>query len=231
MYISNVTTVNDTFREYSPTGTDAIFASLTATNSITAYNAASVNSWVQVTGGEYFKVQTLTNTVTYGMSNTQFASVQTGTTFNATYSVMLSSNPNTALPTGTYLIGFAVRSGVANVSAVAFPLVNTSYLTGTYTSVGGASYTTPASISNTYFVRKAPNSSLPAPSYIGYGGYPTSASYSYLVTGITTWPNMGGYSTTTFSTDHTAASASAPFTSYSSNLPYFQMLGTTTKQW
>jgi hypothetical protein len=231
MYISNITTVNDTFQEYSPIGSDAIFASLTATNSINAYNTASVNNWVQVTGGEYAKVQSLIGTTTYGMTNTQFTTTQTGTTFNATYSVMLSSNSSTALPTGTYLIGFAVRSGVTNTAVVAFPFVGTAYLSGTYTSVGSASYITPASISNTYFVRKAPNSSLPAPSYIGYGNYPTSASYSYLVTGATTWPNMGGYSTTTFNTDHTAASASTPFTSYSSNLPYFQILGTTTKQW
>jgi len=211
--------------------TDTIFGSLTATSSISAYNAASVNSWVQVTGGEYAKVQTLIGTVTYGMSNTQFLGAQTGNSFNATFSVAMSSNPSTALPTGTYLIGFATRSGVTSTAVVAFPLVGPSYLSGTYTSVGSASYTTPGTISNTYFVRKAPTSSLSAPSYIAYGNYPTSASYAYLATGATTWPNMGGYATTSFNTDHTAASAIAPFTTYNSNLPFYQMLGTTTKTW
>jgi len=42
---------------------------------------------------------------------------------------------------------------------------------------------------------------------------------------------MGGYVATSFNTDHTAASATAPFTAYSSTLPFFQILGTTTKQW
>jgi hypothetical protein len=231
MYINNLTAINETFIEYTPTASDVIFASLTATNSITAYNAASVNSWVQVTGGEYGKVQSLIGTATYGMSNAQFTGTQSGTTFNATYSVALSSNPSTALPTGTYLIGFATRSGVAATAVVAFPLVGTAYLSGTYTSVGSASYTTPGTISNTYFVRKAPTSSLSAPGYIAYSNYPTSASYCFLATGASTWPNMGGYATTTFNTDHTAASATSPWTGYTSNLPFFQMLGTTTRQW
>jgi hypothetical protein len=230
MFLQSITLNNVVLYETTNT-TDTIFASLTATSSITAYNAASVNSWVQVTGGEYAKVQSLIGTVTYGMTNTQFSTAQTGQTLNATYSFALSSNTSTALSTGTYLIGFAVRSGVTNVSAVAFPLVGTSYLSGTYFSVGSASYVTPASISNTYFVRKAPNTSLSAPGYIAYGNYPTSASSCYLTTGSSVQPTNAGYTTTTFNTDHTAASATAPFTTYNSNLPYFQVLGTTQRNW
>jgi len=231
MLINNISVNNVVAYESIVTATDTILASLTATSSISAYNAASVNSWVQVTGGEYAKVQSLIGTVIYGMSNTQFLGNVTGTSFNATYSVALSSNPSTALPTGTYLIGFAVRSGVTSTAVVAFPLVGTSYLSGTYTSVGSASYITPATVSNTYFVRKAPTSSLSAPGYIAYGNYPTSAYYAYLATGTTTWPNAGGYATTSFNTDHTVASATAPFTTYNSNLPFYQMLGTTQKNW
>jgi hypothetical protein len=146
MYISNASIINFNISTsaVTPVSTDTILNSLTATNSITAYNAATVNSWVQVTGGEYAKVQSLIGTATYGMSNTQFLGSITGTSFNATYTVALSSNPSTALPTGTYLIGFAVRSGVTSTAVVAFPFVGTAYLSGTYTSVGSASYTTPA---------------------------------------------------------------------------------------
>jgi len=230
MFLQSITLNNVVLYETTNT-TDTIFASLTATSSITAYNAASVNSWVQVTGGEYAKVQSLVGTVTYGMSNTQFLGSQTGTSFNATYTIAISSNPSTALPTGTYLTGFAVRSGVTSTPIVAYPFVGTSYLSGTYTSVNSASYTSPAAISNTYFIRKAPNTSLSAPGYIAYANYPTSASYCYLITGISTWPNMGGYAATTFNTDHTAASATSPWSSYNSNLPFFQVLGTTQRNW
>ena len=64
MFLQSITLNNVVLYETTNT-TDTIFASLTATSSITAYNAASVNSWVQVTGGEYAKVQSLVGTVTY----------------------------------------------------------------------------------------------------------------------------------------------------------------------
>ena len=231
MYLRSVYASNISFLDITPSVTDTILASLTATSSITAYNAAAINSWVKVTGGEYAKVQTLIGTVTYGMSNSQFLGNHTGTSFNATLTVVLSSNPSTALSAGTYLIGFATRIGAVNTAVTSYPFFNSSYLTGTYTSVGSASYTSPATNINNYFVRKAPTFSSPTSGYVAYGGYPAAGSYCYLSTGPSVWPNTGAYATTTFNTDHSVASAGAPFTTYTNNLPFYQILGTTTKGW
>ena len=231
MYLNNASIYNIGFLDVASSVSDTILASLTATSSITAYNAAATNSWVKVTGGEYAKVQILAGAVTYGMNNTQFLGTATGASFNATLTVALSSNTSTALPIGTYLIGFATRIGATNTAITSYPLVGSSYLSGTYTSVGSASYTSPATSINNYFVRKAPTSSLPVSGYIAYGGYPSTGSYSYLATGATTWPNAAAYSTTQFNTDHSVASAGPTWTPYTNNLPFFQVLGTTTKGW
>ena len=218
--------------------TDALFNLLTNAASITAYNAAPINSWVPIVSSEYYSLSSsLAGIKWYGTNDIGVANNSTGTSFNAALTMAMASGTNTQIaPSGSYLVGFMVRPGIGSTNFTSFPMMSYSYL-GTYFSVGSAAYKTPASVTGTsaynyYFIRKAPTDSLSALAYAGFAGNGVG-SYAYNNISTNT-PMPTSYSNTLYNntgTLATAASAIAPWTNYNSNLPVFQVLGTTIKNW
>lgn len=219
---------------YAPS-TDYLRSALSATSSLTAYDAATEGTWVTITSAEYFNLSAVVPGATWrGLNNTQITSNATGTSFNGTLTVAMPSASQQIIPTGSYLIGFAVRPGTTNINYVFYPMIGYTYLS-TYSNVGSAAYRTPASVgttlaSNVYFIRKAPTTSLSAQAYPAYAGN-RLGSYQYLANTGTGTPMITAYATTQVNASYTAASAIPPWTNYNSNAPIFQILTTTLKNW
>jgi hypothetical protein len=232
MFIANLSIKN--IKSYTVTAsTDSLRSLLTVTSSITAYDAAGTNAWVNVTGTEYFRIlSTVTGASAFGVTDTYLRTTGSGTSFNATLTVAMPSSTN-IVASGTYLIGFAVRPGQGNQTVVAYPMIGYSYL-GTYSNVGSARYVTPSTVTtasayNVYFIRKAPTDSLSARGFIAYGDNKVgSRGYLGFATGA---PMPAAYATTVVNAGSTAASATTPWTTYTSNIPIFQAIGTTVKSW
>lgn len=215
--------------------TDLLRSVLTVTSSITAYDAATVNTWVPITSAEYYSLSsTIPNIKWHGTNQAGVQSTATGTSFNNTLTVIMPSGSNQQIaPSGTYFVGFMVRPGLGNTTYVFYPMVGYNYR-DTYYSAGSARHVAPASVTsasgfNTYYIRKAPTDSLSAQAYIGFAGNKTG-SYGYLGAATGT-PMPSAYSTTQLYSGSIGASATAPWTSYNPNLPIFQILGTTEKSW
>jgi hypothetical protein len=194
---------------------DAIFASLTVTSSITAYNAASVGTWVPVTSAEYFRVfSTVTGTGVNGMST------PTLTGSNPSGSTLIPNRPFTfaasaaSAPAGAYIIGIVWWP--STVPSYFTPLSSTTF-EGTYYPSISALIT--SSTYKTYFIRKAPIDSIPT---ISYWAFINSQSNNYLTGG-------GVYA---YSTNLSAGNIwGPPWTSYTNATGFFQLMYTTTKQW
>jgi hypothetical protein len=219
--------------------TDSLRALLTVTSSITAYDAATANSWVPITSAEYFRLSsTLPGIKWHGTNETGLKSNATGSSFNTALTVAMASGSITSqqvAPANTYFVGFMTRPGSTNTNYTWFPMSGYTHK-DTYYSSGSATYRTSASVpttssSNVYYIRKAPTTSLSAASYIGYGTY-SSGSNQYLAAATNT-PMPTAYATTKYDTNHTIASAGpvSAWSVYSNNLPIFQLLGTTVKNW
>ena len=216
-------------------GTDQLRAVLTSNRSITAYDAAPIGAWVPIVSSEYFALSsTLAGIQWHGTNETGVRGTATGTSFNSTLTLIMPSGGTQQIaPSGTYFVGFMVRPGTGNTTYTWYPM--TSYVfKGTYFSTGSATHVAPASVTsasafNAYFIRKAPVQPLSADAYTGFAGN-GAGNYSYYSLATNT-PMPTAYGTTGTYLGGTAASAAAPWTNYNSNLPIFQILGTTTKSW
>jgi hypothetical protein len=221
--------------------TDLLRAALSVTSSITAYDAATTNTWVSITSAEYYSLSsTLPNIKWHGTNETGVRSTASGTSFNSTLTVVMpSASTQQIAPAGAYLVGFVARPGTGNQTYIFYPMVGYNYTAGTYYSTGSARHVAPPSVTglsgfNAYYIRKAPTDSLSAQAYIGFAGNKVG-SYGYL-SYLTGTPMPSAYSTTQLylsaaPTNSIGASATAPWTVYNSNLPIFQILTTTTKNW
>lgn len=215
--------------------TDLLRSVLTVNSSITAYDAAAINAWVPITSAEYFRLSsTLPNIKWHGTNETGVRTTATGTSFNSTLTVVMpSASTQQVAPSGTYFVGFMARPGTGNITYILYPMIGYNYR-DTYYSVGSARYVAPGSVGavssfNVYFIRKAPTDSLSAQAYTGFAGNRTG-SYGYFSSSTNT-PMPTAYATTQLYSGSVGASATAPWTTYNSNLPIFQLLGTTTKNW
>lgn len=214
---------------------DFLRSILTVTSSITAYDAATVNTWVPITSAEYYSLSsTLPGLKWHGTNATGVQTTGTGTSFNTNLTVVMpSASVQQVAPAGTYFVGFMVRPGTGNTTYVFYPMTSYNYL-GTYNSSGSARHVTPSTVTtasgfNAYFIRKAPTDSLSAAAYTGIASNRTgSLGYLGAATGT---PMPSAYSNTQLYTNSIGASATPPWTPYNSNLPIFQILGTAIKNW
>jgi len=228
MYINNLTAINETFVEYTSvyTGTDAILNALVTASSISAYNAAAIGTWVTVTSADYFSViNNVAGTTTSGMLARELSS-----TYNNAFSPGYATVTNTTYSSaagGTYFIAFAARPAAAN--ATVWPLYSYTW-EGTYYSILSAQGNGNNTTTNTYWVNKKPTTNLSATGYVGVGMNVNSSWYNN-----TSDPDfIAAYSSPSnqhIVTPPGSAYWTGPWTSYAAAYPYFQIVGTTTKQW
>ena len=220
---------------------DSLRSLLTSAASIAAYDAAPVGAWVPITSTEYLALSsTLAGIKWHGTDENGLIKLSAGGgSFNYTLTMAMSASIQQMYPSGSYLVGFAVRPGLASTNYRFFPMVGYTHASGisaTYYNAGSATHRSPSSMGspitsavNAYFIRKAPVDSVSA---IAFAGFATdgvgSGAYRSLADGT---PMPTHYSSTKYNTYKTAASATIPWTSYTSNLPIFQILSTTTKGW
>jgi hypothetical protein len=195
--------------------TDTLRASLTGTASLTAYDAASVNSWVRVTGGEYAATMiNVAGATKYWMTDALMSQPVAGG-WSANFAQIISAGSVSAIgPIGTnnYLIGFSTRNTTVSGSVA---LLSASTYQGTYSIVNGyVGLPGTASPGGVYYIRKAPT--LVSDSNIHLGIVHTNT-VQLITTGL-----VGGYDNTVpYST----------WSSWSSSFIPIQAIATTTKSW
>jgi len=131
------------------------------------------------------------------------------------------------LQLGTYFIAFAARPAGAN--ATVWPLYSYTW-EGTYYSILSAQGNGSNTTTNTYWVNKKPTMNLSATGYVAVG-MNTNASWYNNNTDpdyIAAYSAPGNQHITT---PPGSAYWTGPWTSYAAAYPYFQIVGTTTKQW
>jgi len=205
---------------------DAILAALVSTSSITAYNAAAIGTWVVVTSADYFSIiNNVSGATTSGMLARELSS-----TYNNAFSPGYATVTNTTYSSaagGTYFIAFAARPAAAN--ATVWPLYSYTW-EGTYYSILSAQGNGNNTTTNTYWVNKKPTTNLSATGYVGVGMNVNSNWYNN-----TSDPDfIAAYSSPSnqhIVTPPGSAYWTGPWTTYTAAYPYFQMVGTTTKQW
>ena len=194
---------------------DTLRASLTGTASLTAYDAAPVNSWVRVTGGEYAATMiNVAGATKYWMTDALMA-LPGGGGWSANFAQIISAGSVSAIgPIGTnnYLIGFSTRNTTVSGSVA---LLSASTYQGTYSIVNGyVGLPGTASPGGVYYIRKAPT--LVSDSNIHLGIVHTNT-IQLITTGL-----VGGYDNTVpYST----------WSSWSGSFIPIQAIATTTKSW
>jgi len=219
MYLSSIYSVNTGFNEINTTVIDAIFNVLSSTASISAYNAAAVGNWVNVTAGEYGKaVSTIPGASTYVMPTSSIG-LGTSAAWGGNYATTVLS-ANAQIPANTYIIGFVSRA--YSTAANAVPLLSYTF-EGTYTEIASSAHVTST---NTYFVRKAPTNSLSAVGYVALIGDQNMAatnaiaSFNYAYSNNITGTLSGGN-----------YAVNPTWTANSSTPMFFQVVGTTQRNW
>ena len=185
---------------------DAIRAALSTSGS--AYDAATVGNWVEVTSAEYANVKaTVTGVVTRGMTEAQ-ANESSGA-WTGTCAHLLPSGSVTS-PAGEYIIGFSARLFNTNGT---FTVLTSTAAKGTYTSLANS----PTLVQGTrrYFVRKAPTTANSVTTYVG------SVSSTNRTGGTTLFPNSS----------YDCAAPYDTWVSWANAAPIFQFIGTSTKSW
>jgi hypothetical protein len=224
MYLNNLYSINTVFNEISavnsvPIVVDTLFNALSVTSSITAYNAAPVGSWVPVTSSEYANViSTVPGTNTYVMP-TSSISLGTSAAWGAGYATTVLS-AYAQLPSNTYIIGFVSRA--FSTTGNAAPLVSYTF-EGTYTEIASSARVTS---SNTYYIRKAPTNSLSATGYVAIVGDQNMAATNTL-----TNYNYGYSNNTSGTITNGTYVVTTPWTANNATPVFFQVLGTTLKNW
>lgn len=182
--------------------------SLLSTSGQTAYDAASNDSWFNVSSTDYAAVFTgLSGTTKVGMSDAQ-VTVASPTAFSGTYGATL-PQASATVPVGNYVIGFVFR-GFQVAATTLRPYISTTFK-GTYSTLGANIISADASNSPLYYLRKNPSSAVASTSYLAMG--PRSGGNNWSATG--TWANSG------YSADM------ATWTNYNSVMPIQQWLITT----
>jgi hypothetical protein len=185
-------------------GDDAITASLTT--SLSNYQSAATDEWIQITSGEYANLQTnVSGTTLVGITTDYLTGTSSGGLANSGSAVVANSvtTKSPAIPANSYLYAFAVRWVTAEpaVNMCVFTNTNTGSAVG-FNQVGSVlPNTTAAGVS--YYVRKGVTISngstagllacftgtrldYPNPSFTGSAGY---IGFKYLV-GTSPIPNM-----------------------------------------
>ena len=152
-----------------PSVGDSIYNLLSSTGK-TAYTAATVNNFIQVSESDYVNVlNNLTGAQTYGPTFNQF----TGNTNSEWGPVsFISDSTQPSLAPNNYIVGFAVRAA-RYLSGQQFYTVNVYQTTGTvsggtYTGItNNISFTNPSAGAKTYFIRKSPQTAIGSTTYLG----------------------------------------------------------------
>jgi hypothetical protein len=196
--------------------TDQIKAQLST--SLSAYNAASVNSWVKITKAEYDNIfNNVAGTTKRGNTDIQVNTRAVSAGFTE-FTFAINNDPAQALTinTGEYPIAFVAETWNGNAN-VQFGYT-TAYHTGAPT-YGNSVLVTP--VGACYYVRKAPTGieSAPATQTL-YPAIKISGNSFNLV------PNTSGWYTTNGGTTWVSFQGNA-----SNGAAKFQMIVTTTKSW
>ena len=218
MYINNLYSINTVFNEgRSSPVTDLIYTALT-TNAAN-YLVAPTGSWVNVTSTEYANViSTVPGTNTYVMPTSSMG-LGTSAAWGPGYATTALS-ANAQLLASTYIIGFVSRAQTTTANAA--PLISYTF-EGTYTEIASSAQVTS---SNTYYVRKAPTNSLSAAGYVAIIGDQNMAATNSI-------SNFNyGYSNNTSGTlTNGTYVVTTPWSSNPNTPVFFQVLGTTTRNW
>ena len=172
----------------------------------TAYDAASNDSWFNVSAADYAAVYSgLAGTSKIGMSD---ADVTTATfsAFVGTYGITLPQAYCT-VTANYYVIAFVAR-GMSNIAGTFRPYYSTTFK-GTYSTLGSNSITTAATNSPVYYLRKNAASAQATTSYVAMG--PRNS-------GSGNWAAMGTWSGAGYSANMTS------WTVWNSNTPIQQWL-------
>ena len=148
---------------------DSIYNLLSSTGK-TAYTAATVGNFIQVSESDYVNVlNNLTGASNYGPTFDQF----TGNTNNEWGPVsFISDSTQLGLSANNYIVGFAVRAA-RFLSGQQFYTVNVYQTTGTvsggtYTGItNNISFTNPSAGAKNYFIRKSPQTAMNTTTYLG----------------------------------------------------------------
>ena len=136
-------------------GSGTAMRALLSASGQTTYDAASNNSWFNVSAADYAAVFSgLAGTTKIGMSDAQ-VTVAGPSAFVGTYGATLPQTYAT-VAVGNYIIGFATRSYTASAATIR-PYVATTFK-GTYSTLGANIITTPATTNAIYYLRKVPSS-------------------------------------------------------------------------
>ena len=151
----------------------------------TAYDAASSDSWFNVSAADYAAVLAgLSGASSIGMPTSE-VNTATPSAFVGTYGITL-PQASATVPAGSYVIGFVVR-GTSASAATLRPYVSTTYK-GTYTTLGSNSVTTAAVTTPVYYLRKSPTAQA-STSYVAMG--PRSAGSGNWASSPTLYANSG----------------------------------------
>lgn len=160
----------------------------------TAFDAASNDSWFNVSSSDYAAVfNGLAGTAKVGMPDSDVTAAAPSA-FVGTFGATL-PQANATVPIGNYIIGFVFR-GISATAATVRPYISTTYK-GTYTTLGANIISASASASPLYYLRKNPASATASISYVALGprssgnwaatGTYTGAGYSANMSSWTTW--------------------------------------------
>lgn len=184
--------------------------SLLSASGQTAYDAASNDSWFNVSAADYAAVASgLPGTTKIGMTDAQ-VTVVSPSAFVGTYGITL-PQANATVPVGNYVFGFVFR-GVQLVTCTLRPYISTTFK-GTYTTLGANIISAPSSTSPLYYLRKNPASAVASTSYVAAG--PRSA-------GGGNWAATGVFAGSGYSANMST------WTNWDTNTPIQQWLISTT---
>lgn len=191
-------------------GASTSMRALLSVSGQTAYDAASNDSWFNVSSSDYAAVLAgLAGTTKIGMSDAD-VNVASPSAFVGTYGITLPQSIVT-VPVGNYVIGFVFR-GYTATAATLRPYISTTFK-GTYTTLGANIISASATASPLYYLRKNPASAVAATSYVAAG--PRSA-------GGGNWAATGAFANSGYSADMST------WTNWNTNTPIQQWLITTT---
>jgi len=209
------------------TTNDLIYSALTNATSQANYNAAGINTWVQVIASEYQSVATIAGAAKYGFND---AIMNTAGDFDGG-DVTISSNPTVPtyganLPSSNYVIGLSFVPKDASKTNNGFKFKYHRKATPTSGLVdypNSSTFTNPGAVYvagvRVYYILKKPTVTTPATGPFLLAGY-TQA--NLILNSATTDQGTGSYS----SSDVTSSSevqGAAPFR--------IQVIGTATKSW
>lgn len=174
----------------------------------TAFDAASNDSWFNVSSSDYAAVfNGLAGTTKVGMPDSDVTAAAP-TAFVGSYGITL-PQANATVPVGNYVIGFVFRGYTATAATVR-PYISTTFK-GTYTTLGANVISASASASPLYYLRKNPASAAASTSYVALG--PRSSG---------NWAATGTYAGAGYSANMSS------WTLWNTNTPIHQFLITTT---